>query len=112
MYRWQKTRGRLRPNYRLRLVVSQLARDFLALGVGHRACNHAALSIGGHDDRAVTNSFAILLSHHVDGVFAVHFERALISLRIAGDRIEFAVQFPGPHAVSFITVSVSSLDRA
>ncbi len=68
--------------------------------------------IGGHDNRAVTNSFAIFLSHHVDGVFAVRLERALIDLRIAGDRIEFAVQFPGPHTVSFLTMSVSSLDRA
>src|SRR6266404_9974651 len=112
MYRWQKTRECLPPNCRLRLVVSQSARDFHALGVGHRACNRSALSIGGHDDRAVTNSFAILLSHHVDGVFAVRLERALIGLRIAGDRIEFAVQFPGPHAVSFVTESVSSVDRA
>jgi hypothetical protein len=48
MYRWQKTRVRLPPNYRLRLVVSQSARDLHALGVGHRACNRPALSIGGH----------------------------------------------------------------
>src|SRR4029077_9001850 len=105
-------RGRLRPNYRLRFVVVLGASHFRALSVCNRACNRSALSIGGHDDRAVTNSFAILLSHHVDGVFAVHLERALIGLRIAGDRIEFAVQFAGPFAVSFLTSSVSSLDCA
>src|SRR5205814_4123645 len=56
--------------------------------------------------------FAILLSHHVDGVFAVLLERAVVGLWITRDRIEFAVQLSGPHAVSVLTVSVSSVDRA
>src|SRR4029077_8438009 len=86
--------------------------DFHALGVRHRACNRSALSIGGHDDRTITNSLAIFLSHPRDGIVITLLELALVGLRLAGDRIEFAVHLSGPLAVSFLTVSVSSVDRA
>src|SRR4029434_4278480 len=100
------------PHYRIRLVVISRARDLLALGVGHRACDRARFSVFGHDDRAVTDGFAILLAHHVDLVFAVQLERASIGLGIASHWIIFAVEFPGPDGVSFFTISVSSVDRA
>ena len=88
------------------------ARDLLAFGIRHVACNGARFSVFGYDDSAVTHFFAVFLAHHVDLVFAVQLERASIGRGVAGDRIIFAVELSGPDGVNFLPVTVSAVDRA
>src|ERR1019366_2283306 len=98
-----------RPRQRsLLFVVGRNGRDLLALRVSPARGDGTAFAIGRHHNASVGSNLASFLAGALQRASINLFVRPLVVIRIAGEGVEFAVEFARPIDVQGLTVSGSA----
>src|ERR1019366_1319445 len=98
-----------RPRQRsLLFVVDRDSRDLLALRVSPARGDGTTFAIGRHHNASGANNLASFLADALQCATVNLFVRPLVVIRIAGEGVEFAVEFARPLDVQGLTVSGSA----